>query len=148
MISQTAEYALRAIAHLALHTDAPQTAQQISATTKVPTPYLSKVLQLLGRAELIQAQRGLHGGFTLKKSPETLSIFEVIQAVDPLKRIRSCPLGLTAHEELCPLHKRLDAALEQVEQSFRETTFAEVLRERTKSMPLCDFPGVLANSGV
>jgi Rrf2 family nitric oxide-sensitive transcriptional repressor len=44
MISQTAEYALRAIVYLAMNPGEAFTAQQISLSTKVPAPYLSKVL--------------------------------------------------------------------------------------------------------
>ena len=144
MISQTAEYALRAVAHLAGQTAGVQTTQQIAETTRVPLPYLSKVLQALARGGLIHSQRGLHGGFTLLKSPEALSVYDVVQAVDPLQRITTCPLGLAAHgTHLCPLHRRLDDALSQVEQAFRESTIADLLREPSTSKPLCPFPATL-----
>jgi hypothetical protein len=61
--------------------------------------------------------------------------------VDPIQRIRVCPLGLKSHGvRLCPLHKRLDDALAQVEKAFSDTTLAEILAEPSKSVPLCDFP--------
>jgi hypothetical protein len=41
---------------------------------------------------------------------------------------------------LCPLHRRLDSALAEVETAFRNTTLAEVLAEPTRSRPLCDVP--------
>ena len=141
MISQTAEYALRAIVHMAANPDKPQPAHQISEATHVPVPYLSKVLQALVRGKLIQSQRGLHGGFTLLKRPENLTVYEIVQAVDPMRRILTCPLGLKAHGvHLCPLHRRLDDAMETVESSFRATTIAEILSEPTSSKPLCPFP--------
>ena len=78
---------------------------------------------------------------TLTKSPSELTILDVVNAVEPIRRIRECPLGLTAHGvRLCPLHKRLDNALASVEEAFRQTTLAEILAEPTKSYPLCDFP--------
>jgi Rrf2 family protein len=141
MISQTAEYALRAIVQLAMHPGEPQTAHQISEQTRVPQHYLSKVLQSLGRAELIHSQRGLHGGFTLRRPAEALTVYEVVQAVDPLQRIHTCPLGLAAHgTNLCPLHRRMDEAFAQVEKSFRESTLADLLNEPTTSKPLCGMP--------
>lgn len=141
MISQTAEYALRAIVYLAMEPEVPKTTQQIAETTHVPKGYLSKVLQSLNRAGLIGSQRGLHGGALLLKAPEALTLYEVVNAVDPIKRIYTCPLGLKAHGMiLCPLHKRLDAAMELVETSFRETTVAELLAEPTTSTPLCQAP--------
>ena len=141
MISQTAEYALRAVAHLALYPDQPHTALQIATGTQVPLPYLSKVLQSLARAKLIRSQRGLHGGFTLLKRSEELTVYDVIQAVDPIRRITTCPLGLKSHgTNLCPLHRRLDDALVLVENSFRESEIADLLNEPTASRSLCPFP--------
>jgi Rrf2 family protein len=138
MISQTAEYALRAITHLAFNAGAPQTNKQIAESTRVPMPYLSKVLQAMTRAGLVHSHRGLHGGFTLARSAARVSVFEVIEAVDPLQRIRTCPLGLAAHGvNLCPLHRRLDDAMELVERAFRDSTIAEVITEPSSSTPLC-----------
>ena len=141
MFSQTVEYALRAIVHLAYHSGEPQTALAISKGTKVPLPYLSKVLQNLARTGLIHGQRGRHGGFSLKIAAEELSVYDVIQAVDPVQRILTCPLGLKQHgEHLCPLHRRMDDALKLAEESFRQSNIAELLAEPTSSKPLCEVP--------
>ncbi len=141
MFSQTVEYALRAVVHLAAEAPAARTTDQISETTRVPKAYLSKVLQGLSRAGVVHSQRGLGGGMTLVKAPTELTMLEVIQAVEPIQRIRTCPLGLEAHGvRLCPLHKRLDEAMAMVEDAFRLTTLAEVLAEPSESIPLCDFP--------
>jgi Rrf2 family nitric oxide-sensitive transcriptional repressor len=140
MISQTVEYALRAVVYLADQGES-RTVVQIADVTKVPAAYLSKVMQSLSRAKLVHSQRGLHGGFTLTKVPKDITIWEVVEAVEPLQRIRECPLGLAAHRvRLCPLHKRLDDALATIEKAFRDTTMAEVLADPNTSKPLCDFP--------
>jgi Rrf2 family transcriptional regulator, nitric oxide-sensitive transcriptional repressor len=128
MISQTAEYALRAIVFLAEKGSKPQTIQQIARVTQVPAGYLSKVMQGLARSGLVNSQRGLHGGFTLAATPSELTIYEIVQAVDPIPRITRCPLNNPAHAtELCALHRRLDEAAAQVERSFRESTVADLL---------------------
>jgi Rrf2 family transcriptional regulator, nitric oxide-sensitive transcriptional repressor len=143
VFSQTVEYALRAVVHLASQAPAARTTQQVAEATRVPRAYLSKVLQGLVRAGVVQSQRGLGGGITLARSPSDLTILEVVNAVEPIRRIRTCPLGLAAHgARLCPLHRRLDNALAMVEKAFGATTLAEVLAEPTKSVPLCPFPNV------
>jgi Rrf2 family protein len=143
VFSQTVEYALRATVHLASEAPAARTTDQIALATRVPRAYLSKVLQSLIRSGLVQSQRGLGGGMTLGKPAAELTILEVVNAVEPLKRIRTCPLGLAAHgTNLCPLHSRLDAALATVEAALGGTTLAEVLAEPTRSVPLCPFPNV------
>jgi len=141
MFSQTVEYALRAVVHLADQAPAARTTDQIATATLVPKAYLSKVLQGLCHAKIVQSKRGLGGGMVLTKSPSDVTILEVVNAVEPIGRIRECPLGLTAHGvRLCPLHKRLDNALAMVEKAFRQTTLAEILAEPTRSRPLCEFP--------
>lgn len=139
MISQTAEYALRAVVFLAMKPGGAYTTLEIASATKVPAAYLSKVLKSLVRAGLILSQRGLGGGFTLAESPEKLTILQVLNAVDPIQRIRTCPLGIEAHgTTLCALHKRLDDATASIEKAFSDTTIGDLLARPTKSVPLCD----------
>jgi Rrf2 family protein len=145
MFSQTVEYALRAVVHLAHEAPHPRTTDQIAAATLVPKPYLSKVLQGLSRANVVHSKRGIGGGVALVKTPAELTILDVVNAVEPIARIRSCPLGLKTHGiHLCPLHARMDNALAMVEAAFMQTTLAEVLSEPTRSRPLCDVPLTLA----
>jgi Rrf2 family protein len=141
MFSQTAEYALRAVVYLASRHGEPRTAQQIAEVTNVPAGYLAKVVQGLSRAGLLHSQRGLGGGFTLATPAERLTVLDVVQAVDPIRRIKSCPLGLKGHVNLCPLHRRLDHAISLVENALRESTIAELLAEPNPKkgipVPLC-----------
>ncbi|MFN7932223.1 MAG: Rrf2 family transcriptional regulator [Bryobacteraceae bacterium] len=139
MISQTVEYALRAMVVLAQNPDSPQTAQSIAATAKLPTDYLLKVMQSLGRAGLVNAQRGKHGGFTLARAADAITILDVLNSVDPIQRIHRCPLGLKSHgTRLCALHRRLDSALAMVEDAFSSTTLSDILDSPGPVQPLCE----------
>ena len=141
MFSQTVEYALRAVVHLADRAPSPRTTEEIATATRVPKAYLSKVLQGLCRAGIVHSRRRIGGGMTLVKSAESLTILEVINAVEPIGRITTCPLGLEVHgDRLCPLHRRLDAALALMEEAFDRTTLAELLADPSESVPLCEFP--------
>jgi Rrf2 family protein len=128
--------------------DEVQTVEQIAAATQVPAGYLAKVLQSLTRAGLIASQRGVRGGFRLAKPAGETTLYEVIQAVDPMQRIHECPLGLQAHgTHLCPLHRRLDDAMAQIEAQFRATTIGELVQPPQEVPPCagvdaaCVFPG-------
>ncbi|MCE9613415.1 MAG: Rrf2 family transcriptional regulator [Lentisphaerae bacterium] len=137
MFSQTAEYALRAMVWLANQDGEPRVTQEIAKGTHVPAGYLSKVLQTLGRAGLVQSQRGLHGGFLLSRPGAAITVLDVVNAVDPLKRISSCPLKIKSHgEHLCALHRRMDNAIAQVEQALAATSIADILAEPSRSRPL------------
>ncbi len=97
MISQTAEYALRAITYLADQERTPHTTAQIAEATQIPAGYLAKVMQSLSRVRVVKSQRGLNGGFTLSRDPSELNLLEIINAVDPIRRFHECPLGLPTH---------------------------------------------------
>ena len=141
MFSETTEYALRAIVYLAAQEGQPRTVQQIAAATCTKAGYLSKVMQGLSRKGLVSSQRGLGGGFTLAVEADKLTVLDVVQAVEPLKRITKCPLGLKGHVNLCPLHRRLDHAIALVENALRQSTIAELLAEPNAKkgipIPLC-----------
>jgi Rrf2 family nitric oxide-sensitive transcriptional repressor len=139
MLSQTVEYALRAMVMLAERYGHPRVTREIAATARIPSAYLSKVMQGLVRAGLVNSQRGLHGGFTLTREPSQISVWDVVQAVEPLERITVCPLGLPSHgTQLCPLHRRLDQAIAEVQQSFQQTILSELLEDERGRRPLCD----------
>lgn len=149
MISQTAEYALRAIADLAAHYGKPRTTQQIAEATKVPSGYLAKILKDLNRAGLVHSQRGVKGGFTLLPHPDELPVNRILEAVSPLQRIRECPLGLKEHANgnLCPLHRLLDDAMAKVETAFKSVTIGELGRsaenDSALSTPTSELPVTL-----
>lgn len=128
MFSQTVEYALRAAVHLAQHSETPQKTADIASSTRVPTAYLSKILQGLQRQKIVHLQRGVGGGVTLAIPPEKLTILDIINAIDPIARINSCPLELKSHQsQLCPLHQKMDDALQRTEQALGSTTLSDLL---------------------
>jgi len=146
MFSQTAEYALRVVVYLASLNDRAATLAQIAEATRIPAGYLAKVCAELSRQQIIKTQRGLHGGSILARSAATISVYDVIQSVDPIRRIESCPLGLMNHGvNLCPLHKRLDDAIASVVQAFQASTIAELVADPSTSKPLGDIPTIPAS---
>jgi Rrf2 family protein len=128
MISQTAEYALRAVVFLAGRDHEPCTAQVIAEATKVPSGYLSKIMQSLARDGVVTSRRGLHGGFTLVLSPQALSVHDVLEAVDPIRRYRTCPLELPWHcNNMCQLHRSLDEMIARFEVKAKKTPISDLL---------------------
>lgn len=146
MISQTAEYALRAVVYLAMCTGSPTSRREIADAAKVPGDYLTKVMQVLDRAGIVVAQRGPGGGYKLAVAPDELSVLDVVSAISPIPRVVECPLGIEEHSQLCPLHKRLDEAAEFVEQAFQATTIAELVPQQPPGSN-CQFPDAKQTSG-
>jgi Rrf2 family protein len=138
LVSQTAEYALRTMVWLASQDGEARTTRQIAEATRVPPGYLSKILQSLGRGGLVNAQRGLRGGFTLSRPPEEITPLDVLTVVDPVKRIDRCPLGIEGHRtSLCPLHQRLDDTLARIEADLGAVTISRLLAGSDGNEPFC-----------
>ncbi len=137
LFSDASEYALRAVVWLAQYPGEHRKVKDIAIGTQAAAGYLIKVLQGLMKAGILTAQRGSNGGFALQRDPATLSVYEVVQAIDPIERIRTCPLGLSAHgKNLCPMHKRIDDAIASIEANFRQCTIQQLLDEPSTSIPL------------
>ncbi len=120
MVSQTTEYALRAMTHLVAVAGASCTSREIAAATGVPRSYLSKIMRSLVRASLVRSSRGKHGGFILARDPASISVLEIANAIDPIRRL--------AHSRF---HRCLEDAMLQVEQVLRGATLAAVARTAT-----------------
>ena len=139
MLSQTSEYALRAMSCLAYAPDELTPTPVLAKYTKVPSNYLAKVLQLLAQADLIVGRRGVGGGYRLAKPADTISMLDVVNAIDPVRRIESCPLGLPNHGgTLCALHKAMDDAAKHMLESFGGVTMADLVADAGGNRPLCD----------
>jgi len=139
VLSQTVEYELRAVVALATTTRDALTVHEIAADSHVPPDYLAKVLRLLSRAGLVRAQRGRGGGFQIVPPTNQLTVLEVVSAVDPLQRIKTCPLGLAAHgENLCALNRAIDDAARSVEDTFRATTIHSLIGRSICKEGACD----------
>jgi Rrf2 family protein len=133
MLSRTAEYALRAVLHLAERGDGlPVTVNDIATALGAPRNYLSKILHVLARGEILSSTRGPRGGFRLAVPPADLSLAQVVDSFDPpddtsscLLRAEGCDLG-----DPCPAHHRWKAACDGFRRFFEDTTIAELAGTR------------------
>lgn len=138
MISKTAEYALRALLHLARE-DArgPLRASQIADSLGVPANYLSKILHGLARDGILISERGPRGGFRLARAANELPLAEVLGPFDPHTTRRSCLLGRPecSDETACPVHDRWKEVSEPVARFFQDTTVGDLLGGALPRLP-------------
>lgn len=139
MISQTAEYALRASLFLAARADSgPASAVEVAEATRVSVLYLQKILRKLARHGILTVSRGNGGGFALARAPTSVSVLDILRASDMhIPRIEECPLGIKGHQGLCCLHRLLDADMARSEEMYATTTIADLLNCERGVRPLC-----------
>ena len=128
MLSQTAEYALRAVLHLADQDPGhPVPVGDIAQALDVPRNYLSKTLHQLARAGVVSSTFGPGGGFRLAAPAESIPLARVVAPFDAAAE-RHCLLGRArcADADPCPAHARWKGISAQIEQFFAATTVADL----------------------
>ncbi len=88
-MSKLTDYAIVLLAHLA-RDERTLTAQALSARSRVPLPTVSKLCKELSRAGLLQSHRGRHGGYSLTRPPERISVAEVVEALEGPISLTEC----------------------------------------------------------
>jgi Rrf2 family iron-sulfur cluster assembly transcriptional regulator len=82
-VSTRGDYASRALLSLALHPDGfPTSVRDIAERTGLPQPYLEQILLALKGAGLVRSKRGVGGGYVLARDPESITLGEIVSAVD------------------------------------------------------------------
>ena len=82
-VSTRGDYASRALLSLALHDDVgPTSVRDIAERTGLPQPYLEQILLALKGAGLVRSKRGVGGGYVLARSPEEITLGQIVAAVD------------------------------------------------------------------
>ncbi len=138
MISKTAEYALRAVVSMGSQAGSSLSADTLAEQTQVPRRYLTRVLQDLCAANIVRSRPGPGGGYELDRKPRELTILDVINTVEPIARIKQCPLGIQDHKSLCPLHAELDRAYAATEKAFASVTIQQLVESTEAGVPLCE----------
>lgn len=129
-LTRAADYAVRVMIHLASQPEGSVVPKSLLAVkAEAPDAFLSKILQSLARSGLIQARRGVEGGFSLLPQGQQATLLDVVEAIDGPIALNVCVTSGTAchrHAE-CPAHGvwlRAQAAMVSV---LREAQIAEMI---------------------
>lgn len=139
MLSQTAEYALRAVLHIAgVAADRPVAVGEIAEALDVPRNYLSKTLHQLSRVGMVTSTFGPGGGYRLAKPATEITLDEVVAPFDETGGERHCLLGRTrcSDADPCLAHAHWKDISDQIQTFFQTTTIAKLLEPEHADSPL------------
>jgi Rrf2 family protein len=130
MLSKTGLHAVRAIVALAklpdgVYAGASRVAQDIGA----PQNYLGKLLKALAEEGLVESQKGLGGGFRLARDARDISLLDVIEPIEHIRRWSGCILGRPecSDNDPCAIHNRWKAVRDAYLRMLQRTTIAELV---------------------
>ena len=144
MFSTKAEYGVRVMAHLAQEAQrespgAPISLGTIADAEGLPLAYLEHLVQRLRKAGLVESRRGAHGGYTLARTPESISMAEVVRALEgeiaPIECISADPDGTLVcvregqdGHEPCPTKLLWTRVQGSIVRTLNDMTLADLVR--------------------
>lgn len=129
-LSKRGDYVMRSAIALARAYEGggPRKIRELVADTEVPRTFASQILADLVRAGLAVSRAGRDGGYRLSRSPELISVLQVVEAAEGPLRAERCALGEgpCRWDDVCPLHETWSEASARLAELLAATTLAEV----------------------
>lgn len=129
--SRSAEYAIRAVVHMAtLPSGELAMAKNIAADTGIPSHFLAKILQELARDGFLRSSKGPRGGFCLRQTPEEITMFKIVEAVDGTGRYYRCIGGSPECNDRAPcgMHDSWQALRSRIIEYLEGTSAADLAK--------------------
>ena len=132
-LSKKAEYALMAARYMALKNSLEySTAKEISESYEIPYQLVAKVLQNLVKNDIAISAKGVNGGFSLARKAESISLIDIIRAVETNFKIVDCMQANSSsadceHFACCKIKDPLAEVQRKIDKVFLETTIAQIL---------------------
>jgi Rrf2 family transcriptional regulator, cysteine metabolism repressor len=138
MFSTKAEYGVRVMAHLAKRNGSePVSLSAIADAEGLPLAYLEHLVARLRKAELVSSTRGAHGGYSLARTPDTITMAEIVRALEgeiaPIECISADPDGTLvcardgdAGHDPCPTKLLWTRVQGSIVRTLNEITLAEL----------------------
>lgn len=129
-LSKRGDYVMRSAISLAraYEEGAQRKIREVVAETGLPRTFASQILADLVRAGLATSKAGREGGYRLSRSPEQISVLEVVESAEGPLHAERCALGEgpCRWEAVCPLHETWSQAIVVFRDLLSRTTLAEV----------------------
>lgn len=129
-ITREFDYALRTLRALSSHRQ--MSVKEICDVEHIPQPYCYKILKKLNNGQVVEAHRGTKGGYTLTKSAEAISLYDIYTAIEGQLYINECMQGEyecvnNTCGRHCNIHKELTRMQDSMIQHMKQRSLADML---------------------
>jgi FeS assembly SUF system regulator len=138
-ISKLTDYGIVLLAHFAeLGEGETQNARELSEATSLPFPVVGKILKSLTQEGLLASHRGAKGGYSLTRSPASVSVAEIIQALEGPIALMACSAGPghCGQEHTCRVREPWQRIHSAIQSTLVDVSLASLVGS--------DPPGILA----
>lgn len=97
----------------------------------IPKHFLSKILQLLVKNKLLISMKGPNGGFRLSRPADSITLIEIVEAIDGLDIFKQCGIGFRECDESdpCPIHTDYKKIRDHVRYLFEQKTLNALTKD-------------------
>ncbi|MGE5372520.1 MAG: RrF2 family transcriptional regulator [Solirubrobacterales bacterium] len=133
-ITRQTEYAIRTMLELAASPGQILSTKVISERQDVPELFLKKTVQILARAGLVTTQRGTQGGVRLARSGDTITIADIVIAVEGPLALNVClmPGHICGNLDTCVVHQIMNRAQNALSKELSRDTLTDILKMAEK----------------
>ncbi len=127
--NKTTEYAFRIFAFMAMDKTKLYRADEMYEYLKIPIRYLRRLLTELSKTELMESVQGNKGGFRLKKTPEEITLLDIVIATESNIERNFCFFGFQEcqfGEKKCHMHDNWITIIEGIEKLLKTTTLSNL----------------------
>ena len=134
-VSSKAHYGLRMMTEFArAYGKGPLSIAEVARVEHLPLAYLEQLAAHLRRGGLVQSTRGVHGGYSLTRAPEEISVLEVVRTVEgevaPVQCVSSDYVaGQCAREGECASRGLWQRLKESIDNVLGQATLAELIHD-------------------
>lgn len=128
-ITKQTDYGIVLLTHMAADPERLANAPELAQEASLPQPMVAKILKLLARAGIVEGHRGVNGGYCLSRSPEEVTVAEVITALEGQIAITECTddaSGLCAQEEVCRVRSNWNRINLAIQEALDRISLAEM----------------------
>ena len=133
-LSKTTDYGIVLMARLASDpSGVPHNARELAQCSDLPVPMVSKVLKALAKEGLLVSQRGSKGGYSLARTPEELTVSEMIRVLEGPVALMDCAIApnICEHEAMCAVREPWQLISRVVERALAGITLADLVGGRS-----------------
>lgn len=141
MLSNSCRYGIRAVIYLASQpiSNGKTGIKQISSDLGLPQPFLAKILQQLAKQKILSSSKGPHGGFSLVKNPEHITLLDIVKTIDGDDIFTNCLMhngsceSTGLEKKTCPLHEEYEKTRKDLIKLFSKKTISAIVKRVNKS---------------
>jgi len=129
IFSRACEYGMQATLYIATKPDRRVGIKEIASELNIPVHFLAKILQSLSEKNILTSYKGVHGGYTLQRSPDAIRLIDVVEAIDGLGFFENCVLGFPGcgTGKPCPVHDRWGQVRDTIRAMLSTDSLADLL---------------------